>query len=91
MQKRGVGGVEGGPEVAQAKGYATESEVFVARVATDLLSGAMAGAVSKTVMAPIERVKLLLQTQHTNTQIKKEERYKGLVDCFRRVRREQGA
>jgi solute carrier family 25 (adenine nucleotide translocator) protein 4/5/6/31 len=30
----------------------------------DFLSGGVAGIISKTVVAPIERVKLLMQTQH---------------------------
>lgn len=39
----------------------------------------MAGAVAKTVVAPIERVKLLLQTQDTNPRIRSGEipPYKG--------------
>lgn len=52
----------------------------------------MAGGVSKTVVAPIERVKLLLQTQDSNPRIKSGEipRYTGIVNCFRRVAAEQG-
>jgi len=30
----------------------------------DFMSGGIAGIISKTVVAPIERVKLLMQTQH---------------------------
>ena len=36
----------------------------------DLLAGGTAGAISKTAVAPIERVKLLLQTQDSNPKIK---------------------
>jgi hypothetical protein len=36
----------------------------------DLLAGGTAGAISKTAVAPIERVKLLLQTQDSNPMIK---------------------
>ena len=35
----------------------------------DLLSGGVAGIISKTVIAPLERVKLILQTQHINNDI----------------------
>jgi solute carrier family 25 (adenine nucleotide translocator) protein 4/5/6/31 len=58
----------------------------------DLAAGGTAGALSKTVVAPIERVKLLLQTQDSNPRIKSGEipRYKGIGDCFVRVTREQG-
>lgn len=58
----------------------------------DLAAGGVAGAISKTVVAPIERVKLLLQTQDSNPKIKSGEmaRYKGIIDCFARVSSEQG-
>eukprot|EP01025_Chloroclados_australasicus_P039279 TRINITY_DN405_c0_g1_i1.p3 TRINITY_DN405_c0_g1~~TRINITY_DN405_c0_g1_i1.p3 ORF type:complete len:397 (+),score=68.32 TRINITY_DN405_c0_g1_i1:1033-2223(+) len=57
-----------------------------------LAAGGVSGAISKTVVAPIERVKLLLQTQDSNPRIKSGEieRYKGIVDCFVRVSKEQG-
>ena len=43
-------------------------------------------------MAPIERVKLLLQTQDSNPRIQSGEipRYTGIGNCFTRVSREQG-
>lgn len=56
----------------------------------DLAAGGMAGGISKTVVAPIERVKLILQTQDASTQITKETRYKGIFDAFRRIPAEQG-
>lgn len=56
----------------------------------DLAAGGMAGGISKTVVAPIERVKLILQTQDASTQITKETRYKGILDAFRRIPAEQG-
>ncbi|GLH07893.1 ADP,ATP carrier protein 1 [Gryllus bimaculatus] len=56
----------------------------------DFLAGGIAAAVSKTTVAPIERVKLLLQVQHASKQIAKEQQYKGMVDCFVRIPREQG-
>lgn len=55
----------------------------------DLFAGGVAGGISKTIVAPIERVKLLLQTQDASAQITAETRYKGIVDCFVRVTREQ--
>jgi solute carrier family 25 (adenine nucleotide translocator) protein 4/5/6/31 len=56
----------------------------------DLLSGGVAAAVSKTAVAPIERVKLLLQVQDASKQITAENKYKGIIDCFVRVSKEQG-
>jgi hypothetical protein len=57
----------------------------------DLLAGGVAAAVSKTAVAPIERVKLLLQVQASSKQISPEAQYKGMVDCLVRIPREQGA
>ncbi|XP_002741157.1 ADP/ATP translocase 1-like, partial [Saccoglossus kowalevskii] len=56
----------------------------------DLLVGGTAAAVSKTAVAPIERVKLLLQVQDASTQISAAQKYKGIGDCFSRVVKEQG-
>jgi len=43
----------------------------------DFIAGGVAAAISKTAVAPIERVKLLLQVQHISKQITEEQRYKG--------------
>ncbi|XP_027456495.1 ADP/ATP translocase 4 isoform X4 [Zalophus californianus] len=56
----------------------------------DLLAGGVAAAVSKTAVAPIERVKLLLQVQASSKQISAEAQYKGMVDCLVRIPHEQG-
>lgn len=57
----------------------------------DWLSGGVAAAISKTAVAPIERVKLLLQVQDASEQIKDaSKKYKGIIDCFLRVSKEQG-
>jgi solute carrier family 25 (adenine nucleotide translocator) protein 4/5/6/31 len=59
---------------------------------TDLVIGGAVGAVSKTIMAPVERIKLLMQTMDSNPDVisGKVERYKGIGDCFNRVKAEQG-
>ncbi|XP_019636224.1 PREDICTED: ADP,ATP carrier protein-like [Branchiostoma belcheri] len=56
----------------------------------DFLAGGISAGVSKTVVAPIERVKLLLQVQAVSKDIPKDKQYKGIVDCFSRVTKEQG-
>ena len=57
----------------------------------DFALGGISAAISKTATAPIERVKLLLQTQDTNPDIiKSGKRYTGILDCFSRVASEQG-
>jgi len=56
----------------------------------DFVAGGISAAVSKTAVAPIERVKLLLQVQAVSKQIPKDKQYKGMVDCFVRIPKEQG-
>lgn len=45
--------------------------------AKDFLAGGISAAVSKTAVAPIERVKLLLQVQAASKQIAADKQYKG--------------
>ena len=54
----------------------------------DFLAGGLASIGAKTAFAPVDRVKLLLQTQAINTDLKM--RYKNPIDCIVRVYREQG-
>jgi len=56
----------------------------------DLASGGTAAAISKTAVAPIERVKLLLQVQDASQHIAVDKRYKGIIDVLVRVPKEQG-
>merc|ERR1711881_472755 len=59
----------------------------------DFLAGGVSGAVSKTITAPIERVKLVIQTQDANPKIKSGEvpRYTGIGNCFTRIKAEQAS
>ena len=50
--------------------------------AKDFIAGGVSAAVSKTAVAPIERVKLLLQVQHVSKQIAADQRYKGKMADF---------
>merc|ERR1712216_162162 len=58
----------------------------------DFAAGGISGAVSKTITAPIERVKLVIQTQDANPKIRSGEvpRYTGIGNCFTRIHSEQG-
>ncbi|XP_075168866.1 ADP,ATP carrier protein-like [Haematobia irritans] len=56
----------------------------------DFAAGGISAAISKTAVAPIERVKLLLQVQHISKQISPDKQYKGMMDCFIRIPKEQG-
>jgi solute carrier family 25 (adenine nucleotide translocator) protein 4/5/6/31 len=58
------------------------------KFAEDFILGGVAGIISKTVVAPMERVKLLMQTQRENIKVKKP--YKGIFDCLVRCVREDG-
>merc|ERR1711909_190498 len=58
--------------------------------AKDFIAGGISAAVSKTAVAPIERVKLLLQVQAVSKQLTEAQKYKGMVDCFTRIPKEQG-
>ncbi|CAI9755715.1 unnamed protein product [Fraxinus pennsylvanica] len=59
----------------------------------DLMAGALMGGVVHTIVAPLERAKLLLQTQESNMAILTggpHRRFKGMVDCIVRTVREEG-
>jgi len=58
----------------------------------DFSLGGVSGGIAKTITAPIERVKLIIQTQDANPRIRSGEvpRYTGIVNCFSRVASEQG-
>jgi len=72
---------EGGHDKPKAKN-ATKKFII------DWLTGGVSAAVSKTAVAPIERVKLLLQVQDASKTIEK--KYTGIIDVFVRVPKEQG-
>ncbi|CAI5481690.1 unnamed protein product [Closterium sp. Yama58-4] len=60
--------------------------------ALDLAVGGALGGVSHTIVAPIERVKLLLQTQDSNAAILagQHRRYRGFVDAVTTIVKEEG-
>jgi len=66
------------------------SEAKTGNFMLDFMLGGVSAAISKTAVAPIERVKLLLQTQDANAKISGEKKYKGIVDCLVRVPKEEG-
>jgi len=58
-----------------------------------LAAGGVSGAVSKTITAPLEKVKLAIQNQDSNPRVLSGEmkRYTGMGDCFKRHVSELGA
>jgi solute carrier family 25 (adenine nucleotide translocator) protein 4/5/6/31 len=59
----------------------------------NLAAGGISGAVSKTITAPLEKVKLAIQNQDSNPRVLSGEmkRYTGMGDCFVRHIKELGA
>jgi solute carrier family 25 (adenine nucleotide translocator) protein 4/5/6/31 len=58
----------------------------------DCIIGGVSAAISKTAVAPIERIKLLMQYQDEMIKTGRLDRpYTNIVDCFSRIIREQGA
>jgi solute carrier family 25 (adenine nucleotide translocator) protein 4/5/6/31 len=66
----------------------TQSRDLATQFSHNFLAGGISAIMSKTCTAPIERVKLLLQTQSINKEITRP--YKGVIDCVTRVCKEQG-
>lgn len=78
---------------AALKGNETKAkEVAWTNFPKDLMVGALMGGVAHTVVAPVERAKLLLQTQDSNMVVMdgKHPRYKGLLDCIVRIAKNEG-
>ena len=77
------------PIVVNQKPMATQSAgTFKLNPIENFMLAGIAAAVSKTVAAPIERIKLLLQNQGDAKSIEKP--YKGIMDICVRVPQEQG-
>ena len=64
----------------------------MAQFLTDFLIGGTSASITRTCTAPIERVKLVIQTQDANPKIISGEvqRYNGIINCFSRIYSEQG-
>ncbi len=73
--------------VSQIPGMSPQAYSFL----TDLAAGGVAGAVSKTAVAPIERVKMMVQNQSEMVKQGLIDRpYKGVLDCFVRTYQDEG-
>jgi len=74
-------------------GFATMSDKKKVNPLISLAAGGVSGAVSKTITAPLEKVKLAIQNQDSNPRVLSGEmkRYTGMGDCFKRHISELGA
>ncbi|KAJ7545358.1 hypothetical protein O6H91_09G116700 [Diphasiastrum complanatum] len=77
---------------AAAASRVREQKAWMEEFPRDLLAGAAMGGVAHTIVAPVERAKLLLQTQESNWVITggKQKRYTGMLDCIYRIARDEG-
>ncbi|XP_015884417.3 probable ADP,ATP carrier protein At5g56450 [Ziziphus jujuba] len=77
---------------AMLSGSGSGSYGWLANFHRDLLAGALMGGVVHTIVAPIERAKLLLQTQESNIAIVAggRRRFQGMFDCILRTVKEEG-
>jgi hypothetical protein len=91
LQKRARRQEEGQQQQQQQQGEQVRKEAWT-NFPRDLMVGAIMGGVAHTIVAPVERAKLLLQTQDSNMVVTngKHPRYKGLMDCIVRIARDEG-
>ncbi|CAK9163787.1 unnamed protein product [Ilex paraguariensis] len=89
-----VGEDDGGEESSESEPSSRKSGTsnWLTNFHRDLMAGAVMGGVVHTIVAPIERAKLLLQTQESNIAIVAgpHRRFKGMLDCIVRTVREEG-
>merc|ERR1711871_556748 len=73
-------------------GFATMSDKKKVNPLISLAAGGVSGAVSKTITAPLEKVKLAIQNQDSNPRVLSGEmaRYTSMGDCFFRHIKELG-
>ncbi|GCC18995.1 hypothetical protein chiPu_0018162 [Chiloscyllium punctatum] len=68
----------------------TEEEKKTGMWWKQLLSGAMAGAVSRTGTAPLDRLKVLMQVLKTRMALRKTGQYSGVGDCIKKIMKREG-
>ncbi|CAN1121018.1 Probable ADP,ATP carrier protein At5g56450 [Linum perenne] len=76
----------------QQSSSTSDPQTWLVNFHRDLMAGAMLAGVVHTIVAPIERTKLLLQTQESNMAILGggHRKFKGMVDCIVRTVKEEG-
>lgn len=66
----------------------TKSEQKEHKILFDFLISGLAAAITKCAIAPIDRVKILLQVDGSILKLTQEQRFKGITDCVCRIQRE---
>ena len=67
---------------------ASSSQADWSHLVKGCVAGGTAAAISKTTLAPVDRIKLILQLQ-SGPSLLVEKQYNGLLDCFRKIHSEQ--
>lgn len=76
------------PQVKPVEHKPAAKNDFLKHFLQDFLIGGISGSIAKTLTAPIDRVKLILQLQKI---MKTDgEKYKGIVDCFSKTIKKEG-
>lgn len=75
-------------KASKSASSSTEHGVLEA-FARQMFAGGGAGAISRTLTAPVERVKVVLQVQAVS-KVPETQQFKGIVDCFAGIYRQQG-
>lgn len=85
---------DGDPEEGRSKSRqeSVNPNISLTSFNRDLLTAALVGGVVHSIVAPIERAKLLLQTQESNMAfyVNGRRKFKGMVDCIVRSVQDDG-
>ncbi|EEF45766.1 probable ADP,ATP carrier protein At5g56450 [Ricinus communis] len=82
-----------GERKIESKPYTGSYYKWLTNFQRDLMAGAVLGGVVHTIVAPVERAKLLLQTQESNLAFMGaggRRKFKGMIDCIVRTVKEEG-
>ncbi|KAL5559448.1 hypothetical protein UlMin_035659 [Ulmus minor] len=91
-ERRDEGFPRMGRKMEKGRSSSSNRNDWYATFKRDFLAGGLMAGVAHTIVAPIERTKVLLQTQESNIAILGggHRRFKGMFDCIFRIVKEEG-